>query len=94
MRRVLLTLSTVAISLLAAASPGHASACANDQYLHNGSIMDVQICDGGRLVISYAQPRAGMAKAGAQPGSLLFDGVEGAGGAISGQSRMFSARCG
>ena len=62
--------------------------------MHNGSVMDVQVCDGGRLVISYAQPRAGMARAGAQPGSLLFDGVESGGGAISGQSRVFSARCG
>ncbi|MDA7949339.1 MAG: hypothetical protein MPJ78_17905 [Hyphomicrobiaceae bacterium] len=94
MRRALLTLSTVALSLLAAAPDARASACANDQYLHNGSIMDVQICDGGRLAISYSQPRAGIAKAGAQSGSLLFDGVEGAGGAISGQSRLFSARCG
>ena len=94
MRRALLTLSTVAVSLMATTSQGHASACANDQYLHNGSIMDVQICDGGRLVISYSQPRAGMARAGAQPGSLLFDGVEGGGGTISGQSRLFSARCG
>ena len=93
MKQILLTLATVTISLLAAASPGHASACANDQYLHNGSIMDVQICDGGRLVISYARPRAGIAKAGARAGSLLFDGTEGPGG-ISGQSRLFSARCG
>ena len=72
----------------------HASACANDRYMHNGSVMEVQICDGGSLTISYAQPRPGMAKVGARPGSLLFNGVIGTNGVISGQSRLFSARCG
>ena len=81
--------SYVAISQLA-----HASACSLYRYMHNGSVMDVQVCDGGQLTISYAQPRPGMARAGARPGSLLFDGSEGANGFISGQSRLFSARCG
>jgi len=71
-----------------------ASNCARDQYMHNGSRMDFEVCDGGRVTIAYAQPRPGMAKQGARPGSLLFDGTEGPGGVITGQSRLFSARCG
>ncbi len=94
MKRNLSAIAAAVIVLWATASGAQASACANDQYVHNGSIMDVQICDGGRLAISYSQPRAGLARVGARPGSLLFDGVEGPGGAISGQSRLFSARCG
>ncbi len=74
--------------------PASASACTTGQYLHNGSVMDVQTCPGGSITISYVQPRAGMVKAGARGGSLLFDGFEGPGGAITGQSRLFSARCG
>jgi hypothetical protein len=62
--------------------------------MHNGSLMEMQVCDGGVMTISYVRPRPGMAKQGARNGSLLFDGVEGPGGVITGQSRLFSARCG
>jgi len=56
--------------------------------------MEMQVCDGGAMSISYVRPRPGMAKQGARNGSLLFDGFEGPGGVITGQSRLFSARCG
>lgn len=87
------SIGAVAATLLFS-SQAHASACSLDRYMHNGSVMDVQVCDGGQLTISYAQPRPGMAQAGARAGSLLFDGTEAANGFISGQSRLFSARCG
>ncbi len=93
MKRFLFALSAM-FAFWSFTPQAHASACANDRYMHNGSVMEVQICDGGSLTISYAQPRPGMAKAGARPGSLLFNGVIGTNGVITGQSRLFSARCG
>lgn len=82
------------LAFLFAVPPAHASACAIDEYTHNGSLMEIQVCDGGSISISYTQPRPGIAKQGARPGSLLFDGFEGANGVISGKSRLFSSRCG
>jgi hypothetical protein len=93
MMRALVALFTV-MALAPFMREAHASACSTDAYMHNGSLMEVQLCDGGAITISYTRPRPGMAKAGARPGSLLFDGFEGPGGAINGQSRLFSARCG
>lgn len=93
MKRVLPAVAAC-FAIFVTAHKGHASACSMDRYMHNGSVMDVQVCDGGAITISYAQPRPGMAKQGARPGSLLFDGQEAANGIISGQSRLFSARCG
>lgn len=78
----------------AASQPVRASNCSTDSYDHNGSVMEAQICDGGSLTISYVQPRQGMINEGARNGSLLFDGVQQANGQISGQARLFSARCG
>jgi hypothetical protein len=92
--KLLLSAFATMLALWSFTPEAHASACANDQYMHNGSVMEVQICDGGSLTISYAQPRPGMAKVGARPGSLLFNGVIGTNGFITGQSRSFSARCG
>lgn len=83
-----------ALVLWASASAAHASSCSMDQFMHNGSVMDVQVCDGGQMTISYSRPRPGMVQQGAQSGTLLFDGFEQPGGFISGQSRLFSARCG
>lgn len=71
-----------------------ASACAIDEYDHNGSLMEMQVCDGGGLTISYVQPRRSLRPHGVQYGTLLFDGVEQANGRISGQARRFSGRCG
>jgi len=82
------------LAFLLATPLAHASACAIDEYIHNGSIMEIQACDSGSISISYTQPRPGIAKQGARPGSLLFDGFEDANGVISGQARLFSARCG
>lgn len=93
MKRVL-TAMPIVCALGFCAFEARAGACSVDRYMHNGSVMEVQSCDGGRLTISYTQPRPGMANAGARPGSLLFDGSEGPGGVINGQSRLFSAPCG
>ncbi len=93
MKHVLSALTAI-FALMSFAPQAHASACSMDQYMHNGSIMDIQVCDGGQITISYSKPRQGMLNQGARPGSLLFDGVEGPGGSINGQSRLFSARCG
>lgn len=93
MSRLLLVFLSI-FALAALTQQARASACAIDQYMHNGSVMEIQICDGGTMAISYVQPRPGMARQGARNGSLLFDGVEGPGGVITGNSRLFSARCG
>lgn len=93
MKKLILALVTIGFAIMTA-FPASASNCARDQYMHNGSRMDFEVCDGGRITISYAQPRPGMFKQGARPGTLLFDGSEGPGGVITGQSRLFSARCG
>lgn len=93
MNRLSLAFSAI-FALTALTQQARASACAIDQYMHNGSVMEIQICDGGTMTISYVQPRPGMARQGASNGSLLFDGVEGPGGVITGSSRLFSARCG
>lgn len=89
-------LSALACAFLAFTftTDAHASACSMDRYMHNGSVMDIQVCDGGGLTISYAQPRRGMVQQGVRSGTLLFNGNEGPGGVITGQSRLFSARCG
>ena len=93
MKQFVLVLVSLVLAIVFA--PGaSASNCARDQYMHNGSRMDFEVCDGGRITIAYSQPRPGMMKQGARPGTLLFDGTEGPGGVITGNSRLFSARCG
>lgn len=94
MARFLFAVVAALMTFAQTAPEARASNCAINQYMHNGSLMEAQICDGGVLTISYIRPRPGMAKQGARNGSLLFDGVEGPGGVITGQSRLFSARCG
>ena len=84
----------IACGLTLSASPTVASNCAIDQYDHNGSLMEMQVCDGGGMSISYLRPRQGLVAVGVLSGTLLFDGVEHAGGAISGQARRFSKTCG
>ncbi len=71
-----------------------ASNCATDEYDHNGSLMEMQVCDGGGMTISYVRPRRGLLSVGVTSGTLLFDGVEQAGGVISGQARRFDKTCG
>ena len=93
MKRLLSAVAAV-FALSALAPQAEASACSVDQYMHNRSVMEIEACDGGTITISYVQPRPGMAKAGARNGSLLFDGFEQPNGVITGNSRLFSARCG
>lgn len=59
---------------------------------HNNSSMDVQIT-GNNLRILYEQPRPGMLRAGARPGSLLVD-AQLVNGQINGDARLFNSRCG
>lgn len=92
MRVLFLVLGFLCFSLQA--SPAAASACALDNYDHNGSLMEMQVCDGGAITISYVNPRPGLVPHGVRSGTLLFNGSEQAGGVISGQARIFNARCG
>jgi len=87
-------LVSAALALGLSASPAAASNCAVDEYDHNGSLMEMQVCDGGGMTISYTRPRSGLVAVGVRSGTLLFDGVEQAGGAVSGQARRFSKTCG
>ena len=90
-----LLLLVAALSALGLFAPrAEASNCAVDEYDHNGSLMEMQICDGGGMTISYTRPRRGLTGVGVRNGTLLFDGVEQASGAISGQARRFSKTCG
>ena len=87
-------LVSAALALGVSASPAAASNCAVDEYDHNGSLMEMQVCDGGGMTISYVRPRRGLIGVGVRNGTLLFDGVEQAGGVISGQARRFDKTCG
>ena len=92
---VRLVLSFLAVVVLSAPVPkALASNCAVDDYDHNGSLMQLQVCDGGGITISYLRPRSGLTPHGVRDGTLLFDGVEQPNGAISGQARLFNSRCG
>jgi|SRR5665811_156182 len=91
-RVLLLVAASLALGLVA--SPVEASNCATDAYDHNGSLMEMQVCDGGGMSISYTRPRRGLIGVGVTSGTLLFEGVEQAGGAISGQARRFDKTCG
>lgn len=86
--------AAVAIAVCSSAPPADASNCAVDEYDHNGSTMELQVCDGGNLSISYTRPRSGLRPHGVTEGTLLFDGFEQQDGAISGEARVFSSRCG
>ena len=88
-------LSLVAVLVLSAPiPPALASACAVDDYDHNGSTMQLQVCDGGGITISYTAPRSGLIPHGVRDGTLLFDGTEQPNGAIRGQARLFNRHCG
>jgi hypothetical protein len=91
-RRLFLVAASLALGI--GASPVAASNCAVDEYDHNGSLMELQVCDGGGMSISYTRPRRGLLGVGVTSGTLLFNGVEQAGGAISGQARRFDKTCG
>jgi hypothetical protein len=92
---VRLSLVLAVIAALGFIAPqASASDCAVDEYEHNNSLMEVQVCDGGDLSISYVRPRRGIARQGVKDGTLLFSGTEEANGRVSGTARIFSARCG
>ncbi len=88
MLRILVTASTLGLAALM--SQASASNCEIEEYDHNGSLMEVQICDSD-LVITYLRPRSGLPVSG---GTRLFEGRVSSIGSISGQSRLFSAGCG
>jgi len=93
MARVLFIVAA-ALGLGLAASPAEASNCATDEYDHNGSLMEIQVSDGGGMTITYTRPRRGLIAVGVTNGALLFNGVEQAGGVINGQARRFDKTCG
>ena len=79
--------------LMQSGSTSFASDCAVDAYDHNGSTMEVQICD-GEIFITYSAPRTGLAKLGIAPGTLLLNGRTSRSGDVAGEARLFSAKCG
>jgi len=87
-------LFAITLGLSLSASQAQASNCATDEYDHNGSLMEVQICDGGGLTIVYARPRSGLIPYGVSNGTLLFNGTERANGIVSGKARRFDKTCG
>ncbi len=70
-----------------------ASNCSVDEYDHNGSIMEVQMCD-NELYISYSKPKASLRKIGVRAGTMLFEGTVSNIGAVSGTAYRFSDNCG
>lgn len=88
-------LSMVAASFILLAPASAAVGCDTARYDHNGSGMEVHVCD-GRMVIEYDNPKASLARLGVVPGTILFEGVvyEMTGGSkISGQARVFKRNC-
>ncbi|AKH98950.1 hypothetical protein IMCC20628_00221 [Hoeflea sp. IMCC20628] len=79
--------------LLGFAGQSQASNCSVDDYDHNGSIMQVEMC-GDDLYISYSRPKASLRKIGIRVGTTLFEGTISRIGAVSGTARRFSAQCG
>lgn len=90
-RLILVVLALASFSL--SGSSAFASDCAVDNYDHNGSTMELQQCN-GELSIAYSKPRSGLAKIGVSPGTLLFEGGVSRSGRVSGDARLFSAKCG
>ena len=87
-------LGLLVAAVLAPAAPAHA-ACDSASYDHNGSLMEVHVCD-GRMVIEYDRPRSGMAQHGVRPGAVLFRGqVERMyrGAKIGGRAHVFKRGC-
>ncbi|MFD0986922.1 hypothetical protein [Methyloligella solikamskensis] len=71
-----------------------ASDCARDLYDHNGSLMEIEFCDGGSVVIEYVEPRPGLQKAGVESGTVLFKGSQAGDGKVSGKATIFDRKCG
>lgn len=87
-------LAAAGLAVLAAAAPAHA-ACDSASYDHNGSLMEVHVCE-GRMVIEYDRPRSGIAQQGVRPGTVLFRGrVEKMyrGAKVGGRAHVFKRGC-
>ncbi len=82
----------LALAALLAYGPAGAGDCAVDAYGQNGSVMEVQVCQ-GKISISYTKPRKGLVSLGVRKGTLLFEGSEHTDGSIVGRARIFSRIC-
>ncbi|XSG81447.1 MAG: hypothetical protein ACPW61_10220 [Methyloligella sp. ZOD6] len=71
-----------------------ASDCARDPYDHNGSLMEIEFCDGGSVIAEYVEPRPGIRKAGVTNGTVLFKGLQSGDGKVSGEAFIFDPKCG
>lgn len=88
-------LTTGLLGFGASHNPAQASDCSLDEYDHNGSMMEIQICSPNADVsISYVRPKRSIQGAGVTDGTLLFDGILRANGEYSGTARVFSRVCG
>lgn len=61
-------------------------------WAHNSSVMALE-AQGNQRRFYYHRPRAGLASAGARPGSLLFEGAR-FGNSYAGTARVFAGPCG
>jgi hypothetical protein len=84
---------TAAVLLFMVSGNAQASNCSIDEYGHNGSVMEVQMCD-NELYISYSKPKSSLRKIGVRRGTTLFEGRVSKIGAVSGTAYRFSASCG
>jgi hypothetical protein len=75
------------------AQPAAASHGATDLYDHNGSRMEIIMCDEG-ISISYDRPRQGMRNQGVRPGDLLVEGTWTGQNGINATARVFKRQCG
>ena len=81
----------VAAFLLTAISACPAAAT-ETRFDHNGSQM-VYVAIGGRAVIRYQTPRAGLARHGIVPGTILFEGSASRDGRLRGAAYTFARGC-
>jgi len=87
------------LSLLVAGGVGPAldahAACDSASYDHNGSRMEVHVCD-DRMVIEYDRPRSGIIQQGVRQGTVLFQGrirTTDRGIRIGGRAHVFKRGC-
>lgn len=100
LKKSILSLLSLSTSIIEFGSITHwispAYACDSAFYNHNGSVMEVHVCD-GQMKIEYDQPRSSLRKHGVKPGTVLFRGevyqVTGA-AKINGRANVFLKGCG
>ena len=93
MRALAYFLSTFLLLGLAITS-AQASNCRVDNFDHNGSTMEFQMCDGRAFSIVYTKPRPGLKKIGVNDGTLLIEGTVGNNDRLIGEARIFNKLCG